>query len=211
MWYWLVAFSSAVGDPVAPSQSRRRRSWAAAPSLKPPMAQGLQCHRISSLPAVLLDALQGIFQKAVTQSLTEGCGPWTYFMQPHGQPLQSFDAITVPISVSRSLCHEVPAPWSPLLWLLLPCLFPPLPFLCPPLFPLLPFLILPSHSQSPVSKAVQQLTLFSSCLLESSVEPHLTTWWPPRLSPKQELLPPSKLLKQVLSLSLYFFFPSWWP
>lgn len=60
--------------------------WGAMPSLKPPMAQGLHCHRISSFPVVLLDAVWKISQKALTQGLIEDRGHWRGFMQPPSQP-----------------------------------------------------------------------------------------------------------------------------
>lgn len=102
-------------------------------------------------------------------------------MQPRSQPLQCFDTPPFPsvspgTSATRSLVQRT---------------------FCSGCSS--PALSLPSPSPSSTHPAVN--SLFSS-LLESSLELHLTTQWPLRLSPQHRLSPPSQLFRQVLSHSV---------
>lgn len=154
------------------------------PCLKPPMAQGLRRHRISSFPVVLLDAVWKISQKALTQGLIEDRGHWRGFMQPPSQPHHVQQPSVSAVLTPPPSPSDLPGPSAML------------PFwraLCPgcPHLPL--------HSQSSVSKPCQRELL---CLLSS----WCLCWGLPSnpgplgLSPQQKLFRLSLLLKQALCL-----------
>lgn len=121
--HWLIASLSAVGNQRPPSSlsGGLRRLYIFSSLLWLRVSGAIELvHFLSSCGMLSRES-----SKRIDPKLYWGLWAQRGFMRSHSQPLQCFHTTALPIIVSQSLCHEVPGPGSPLLWLPLPF---PLPF-----------------------------------------------------------------------------------